>query len=360
MKKLVCLVLALSMMICLAACGGKPAANSEAPTQESNTPTSTNPGVSSNDDTTYELRMAMTSTSMTFASDIADLISDSTNGRVTVSIVDSQSLGGATDCLDMVREGTLDLLMLPAAQTAGEFPVSDIVQVPFFVPDAECGQQVMYALYEAGYLTEYDDGTVPLFFATTDSQMLGFKENVVVNSISDFSGMKIRAVSGITTNLVEDIMHASVVTMGMNDVYLSLSTNVIDAAFSSPVQMVSYSFADVMGSMMNYPCYVGVLYCVANEDFWNSLPADIQEEIRSACETKRNQIREYYSAEESRCIEALANSGVNVYEPNEALRNEMVTNGQALQSIFEEKLNSLGHDGAAIMKTANDVIAAYN
>ncbi len=359
MKKFLCLVLALNMMICLAACGEKTGENSNPPVQSTN-PTASEKLDVPDDGTTYELRMAMTSTSMTFASDLADLISDATDGRVTVSIVDSQSLGGATDCLDMVREGTLDLLMLPAAQTAGEFPVSDIVQVPFFVPNAECGQEVMYALYEAGYLTEYNDRTVPLFFATTDSQMLGFKENVVASSISDFSGMKIRAVSGITTNLVQDIMHATVVTMGMNDVYLSLSTNVIDAAFSSPVQMVSYSFADVMGSMMNYPCYVGVLYCVANEDLWNSLPADIQEQIQSACETKRDQIREYYSAKEQECIETLADSGVNVYVPDESLQNEMAANGQTLQSIFEEKLNSLGYDGAKIMQTANDVIAAYN
>ena len=349
MKKILSLVLAAAMMFSLAACGNNAATTSDSGGGDS-------PGAQGE---TYTLRMAMTSTSMTFASDLADLIYEATNGRVTVNIVDSASLGGATDCLDMVRTGTLDLLMLPAAQTAGEFPVSDIVQVPFFVPDADCGQEVMYKLYEGGYLTEYDDGTVPLFFATTDSQMLGFKENVVATSIADFHGMKIRAVSGITTNLVEDVMEATVVTMGMNDVYLSLSTGVIEAALSSPVQMMSYSFYDVMGSMMNYPCYVGVLYCVANSDLWNSLPEELQTQIQEACNTKRDQIREYYNSEESNCIEQLAENGVNVYEPDQALIDELVTASEALQGVFEDTLNGLGYDGAAIMEAAREVIDTY-
>lgn len=353
MKKILSLVLALGMIFSLAACSGGSPSVSQTP--ESTSPESQPPIA---DDTTYNLKMAMTSTSMAFAADFADLVAEATNGRVTVNIVDSQSLGGATDCLDMVREGTLDLLMLPAAQTAGEFPVSDIVQVPFLVPDAECGQAIMYALLEQGYLAEYDDDTVPLFFACTDSQMLGIKEDMVATSLADFKGMKIRAVSGITTNLVEDIMGATVVTMGMNDVYLSLSTGVIDAAFSSPVQMVSYSFADVMKSMMNYPCYVGVLYCVANENLWNSLPEDIQAQIFAAGETKRDQIREYYAAKEAECIGTLATSGVNVYTPDESMINDMIAKGKDLQTIFEEKLNSVGIDGAGVMATARDVIAS--
>lgn len=349
MKKILSLALALSMVLSLTACGGD--TNSDPSAGES--------GGGGGGGETYTLQMAMTSTSMTFASDLADLINEATDGRVTVNIVDSASLGGATDCLDMVRTGTLDMLMLPAAQTAGEFPVSDIVQVPFFVPNADCGQEVMYALFEAGYLTEYDDRTVPLFFATTDSQMLGFKENVTATSVSDFHGLKIRAVSGITTNLVEDVMNATVVTMGMNDVYLSLSTGVIDAALSSPVQMMSYSFYDVMGSMMNYPCYVGVLYCVANEETWNALPADLQEQIQEACNTKRDQIREYYNTEEATCIEELAGHGVNVYDPDQSLIDELVTGSQELQDVFKSNLDALGHDGDAIMEVANEVIAAY-
>jgi len=308
---------------------------------------------------TYELKMAMTSTSMTFAADIADLIKEATDGRVTVTVIDASTMGGAADCLNMARAGALDLLMLPAAQTPGEFPISDIVQVPFFVPDATCGEEVMYALSEAGYLTEYENGTVPLFYATTDSQMLGFKENIVAESTQDFKGMKIRAVSGITTNFVEDVLGATVVTMGMNDVYLSLNTGVIDAAFSSPVQMVSNSFADVMGSVMDYPCYVGLLYCVANEAKWNSLPADIQEGIKEACETKRQQILEYYAAKESESLETLKENGVNVYEPNEALVTELVNNSEALQGVFEENLNQAGLDGAAIMNKAREVIEGY-
>ena len=355
MKKILALILALALSLTLAACGGsKDPVSSGSPS--SDTPSASQPA---DNGQTYELKMAMTSTSMAFASDFADLVSSATNGRVTVSIVDSQSLGGATDCLDMVREGTLDLLMLPAAQTAGEFPVSDIVQVPFLVPDSQCGQDVMYALLEGGYMDEYYDSTVPLFFACTDSQMLGFKGDMVASSLSDFKGMKIRAVSGITTNLVQDIMGATVVTMGMNDVYLSLNTGVIDAAFSSPVQMVSNSLYDVMDSVMNYPIYVGVLYCVANEKLWNSLPAELQGQIFSAGETKRDQIRAYYAAKESECLQTLRDNGLNVYEPNQSMIDDMIAKGQDLFAIFEEKLNKVGIDGAGVMETARKVIDGY-
>ena len=359
MKKILFLILAVCMALPLAACGNSVSQDSSSP-PAGNSNSNAGSNASSNAGsaaTTYSMKIAMTSTSMIFASDIADVINAATNGRVTVEVIDSASLGSAADAVNMLRAGSLDLLMLPAAQAPGEFPVSDIVQVPFYAPTPYVAQDVMYALLEAGLLEEYFDEMVPLAFAITDEQMLAFKNNVVISSLSELKGMKIRAVSGITTNLVEDIMGASVVTMGMNDVYLSLSTGIIDAALSSPNQIVSNSLYDVISSLMDYPCFYGVLFIVANERLWNSLPSDIREQIQSACNTKRDQIREYYDSEGDNSRKTIMENNVNIYTPGQDLVNDLVTNGQILQKVFEDKLNDLGFDGAAVLAVANDVIA---
>ena len=91
MKKILALILALVMVFALVACGSG-----------EKTPSGNEPKDDPNQ--TWELKMAMTSTSMKFASDYADLVSEATNGRVTVTIVDSASLGGAADALKFTRK----------------------------------------------------------------------------------------------------------------------------------------------------------------------------------------------------------------------------------------------------------------
>ena len=310
-------------------------------------------------DDTYNLRMAMTATSMAFASDIADEISEATDGKVTVEIIDISTLGGAVDGLSMFRDGGLDMIMIPAAQTPGEFPITDIAQLPFFMPSGEASDAVLKGLFDAGLMKEFDDMQL-MFFASTDPQMLGFKNDVVAASTDDFSGLKIRGVSGITTDFIEKVFGATCVTMGMNDVYLSLQTGVIDAAISSPVQMVQNSFADVMKSVMNQPLYYGALFCAINADKWASMPEDIQAGIQKACDQKAGEIREYYDTKVNECIDQLKEAGVNVYEPDAALTETLTTSTvDQVYGIFKDKLAAAGLDADAVMAAAEELVASY-
>ena len=310
-------------------------------------------------DETYNLRMTMTATSMSFASDIADEINAATDGKVNVEIIDVATLGGAADGLSMFRDGGLDMVMLPAAQTPGEFPVTDIAQLPFFMPTGEASDTVLRGLFDAGLMHEYDDMEL-MFFASTDPQMLGFKNDTVVSSVDDFKGLKVRGVSGITTEFIEKVFGATCVTMGMNDVYMSLQTGVIDAAISSPNQMVQNSFSDVMKSVMNQPLYYGALYCAFNADKWASLPEDIQNGIKAACEQKAKEIREYYDSEVEKNIGVLKDAGVDVYEPAPELVDILEsTTIEQVYGIFKEKLSAAGLDADAVMTKAEELVASF-
>ena len=301
------------------------------------------------------LKMAISNADTYLMNTFAEKLEAATNGAYTVEMIDMSSLNGSADALAMCKNGTIDFYFNSAAQTPADFPASDVVQIPFFIGSPEKVEAVEWGLYEAGLYEEYDEDIVPLIFAATDAQLLSFA-NKKVETIDDFKGLKMRAASGITVDMLK-AFGSEVVTMGFGEVYESLRQGIIDGVQTSPVMMAPNSMYEVLKYTMDYPVFYGSLILVMNLDRFESLDEEIQEAFRTACAEQEAEVMANVQANFEKNVATLIEGGDELYVPGDELVDAMKAFTPDLIQIYINNVKAAGIDGEAIIEKVQEIIA---
>ena len=132
MKKFLALVLAVSMLLALAACGKKD-------------PTPT-PDDQQNPDTESEypvmtIRLAhdapLTTPHHEAAEKIKAALEEKSGGKITVEVYPNQQFGSASEMIESQQMNTVEMVLLPTSKYGGFYPTLNIMDMPFLVPTQE-------------------------------------------------------------------------------------------------------------------------------------------------------------------------------------------------------------------------------
>ncbi len=312
------------------------------------------------DTTVYEWRLSSTNPEGTPLAKFLDGyladIADATGGRIKVTAFHGNSLGSPMDLVGMAKDGGLEMLNMGVAQAMGEFPVCDIVQIPFLVQNPTTAAEVVYKLYHDGYLTEFEgEGLKVMFFMPTDMQMIALVDKKITN-VEDFVGMKIRANSGSIISAIE-ALGASPVSITTTEVYMSLERKVIDGAISSPGAMRAFKFFEPSKYLCTMPIATGLNYVVVNMDKWNELPADLQVKMMEVSQKAYYEYMRIVDWEERSAMESMAKGGMEPYNLSAVEQAKVKEKTAYLVDEYINTVTELGYDGKAIVDTAMEVVA---
>lgn len=362
MKKLVSLLLALVMLFALTACGGQ--TEEPAPAEDAAAPAAAAdpnaPGEEADplaDEDYYNWTMSTSQQENTWYSALMDefaaLVEERTNGHIKITVHHNNTLGSPEDIFNGMVTGTIDVVNLGMSQ-AGSFPVSDITQVPFLCNDAYEAEAVLNALYDAGYMTEYtDNGYQLLAFHPTDTQMICLVDDKV-ESIADFAGLNIRVNSGSIVSAVE-AFGASAVSITTTEVYMALSTGVVDGAVSSPAAMKAFSFQDACEYLYQVPLAIGSNYLCVSDISWNALSPELQEIVKGVAD----ELQPKYMEENINAMNEAIATFKTAYDPTEEALAAMQDATGFIRDEWAANLTSQGYDGEAIMALAEQTLADY-
>ncbi|MCD7845886.1 MAG: TRAP transporter substrate-binding protein DctP [Oscillospiraceae bacterium] len=375
MKKLIALLLAAAMLLALCACGASTDAAED--TGEDTAEAQVEPDAdvpaadagdeeeaaessaagSFDDEPYYEWSMSTSQIDNNWYAllmdEFAAEVESRTDGHITITVYHNNTLGSPEDIYNGMVNGTIDVVNLGMSQ-AGSFPVNDITQVPFLCEDPYEALAVLNALYDAGYMTEYtDNGFQLLSFHPTDIQMICLTDTQV-ESISDFSGLNIRVNSGSIVKAVE-AFGATAVSITTTEVYMSLSTGVVDGAVSSPSAMLSFAFNDACDYLYEVPLAIGCNYLCVSDLSWNQL----SDELKAVVQEVADEIQEKYMVENIDAMnEAIAAFKV-AYEPTDEALAEMSEATAFIRDEWAADLTAQGYDGEAIMELTEQTLEAY-
>lgn len=215
----------ISLFFVLTACGGDDTVPSSPPTA-SPAPDAADPAASPADvppASTETFSFIVSSfagegdTAGQFVSQACDRITQRTGGRIIFTKYLNSELGTPTDMLEMVRAGTTDIAQLSATFASNtEYPLSQIVTMPFYVADNFVGTDILYALIDAGLMTEYGGEVHLLYLNGIDGDFL-FTTKSPVETAADLKGKLIRAQGG-GVDMIE-ALGGSPVTIASSELY---------------------------------------------------------------------------------------------------------------------------------------------
>lgn len=289
-------------------------------------------------------------------------IEEASGGRVKIELFPAMSLGGTPpELISQVRDGVVDIVWTVNGYTAGQFPRSEVFELPFVMTNNPAA--VNLALYDmyADHLAEEYKGVKVLFLHVHAGQGIHTVKDEI-RKPEDFSGKKIRIPTRTGAWLIEQL-GASPVSMPVPDLPQALSKGVVDGAFIpweiiAPLQLQEQTEYQIEGA--DKTRFGTTVFQVSmNQAKWDSLPEDIQKIFTD--KSGRDWVKEvgqiWRDADEHGIkIATEAGNKHIVLTPEET--DAFKTKLEPVLERWKQEVASKGIDGDALIAKAREAIAA--
>jgi len=289
----------------------------------------------------------------------AKLVSDATDGQVTVTSYPGETLAKADEIYDAVVNGIADVGASCFAYTRGRFPLIEVFELP----------GIIYRTSAASSMTAWEgiqqlnpaevQDTRLLMVISTGPGVLATKKPV--RTLDDLKGMQIRA-TGLSAKTLE-LLGAIPVAMPQSDAYEALQRAVVGGNLTPSETLEGWRHAEVTEYVTMAPfLYNTLFFFTINHKVWDSIPAHLQDAIQEATDK--------YFAETAIGLWDMQNdSGLNYAVNDQGL--ELIYLDQAEQDkwmglitpMHDDYVNNMaakGLDGAGALALAKELAAKYD
>jgi TRAP-type transport system periplasmic protein len=270
-------------------------------------------------------------------------VAEVTGGTVTIEIVPGGALGPGDGVYENVVAGAQDLGWALHGYTAGRFPVTNVVELPFKFESATQATEVLWTLYEEfpEFQAEYDD-TVVLGMWTHDVGDL-FVSGDAVESVDDISGLTLRAPGPVQNALISQL-GGSAVGMPAPELYDALERGVIDGLMIAASGLASFNLFEVLDAGIQCNCYVASQFLVANEASWSQLSESQQAAIDTVARQHMSmRAAEVYDVQYDEVVNRLEDEGVEYIIPDD---DEVARWQEAGEAVIADWIASAEEAGA--------------
>ena len=160
---------------------------------------------------------------------VAKEITERSNGHIVVELHGAGTLGGDTELVSQVMEGTIPLVGLSISALSQYTNLYECTQLPFLLSDYEKEKAALDSDEFAALTAEVEKTLNLKFLGSAENGMRHFAtKDRQINGIDDLKGLKLRI---MTSNVIQETitrLGANVTTMAYNEVYTGLQNGVID------------------------------------------------------------------------------------------------------------------------------------
>jgi len=372
MKKALALLLALVMVLALCACGAKtetPAAETKTDAAAAETKTEAPAAEAAaepakDDGKVYELTLSMhdpkTTANAIYIQSWIDKVAEVTNGKVQITLYDNATLSAATDIGDNVKAGAVDIGWLYTSYYAGQFPLSDVINLPMQgFGDPIVSTNVLWDLAEKYPEVEGEWGDFKLLMLYGNPGMILCTADSPITTKADLAGRVIRCPAGGITDVLT-AWGASPITMAPPDLYEAVEKNNINGYIFEPAGICNFSLEEITKYYTDYPLYDGPFALIMNLEQWNALPADLQEAIDSVSGKEASLgAAQTFADDVAAKREKIVAAGGEFVELEDASIAEMQVDADANAAKWVETQSANGFDAASYLADAKAFAASY-
>lgn len=328
-KKIVSMVLAVSMTCCLTACGGKSGADTSEPAQsetqtEAAEEESTEAAPAGKGTYTLNIGSAMSATNpSTIALEaMKKEVEERTNGDLIVNIYSDSALGGEADLLEQVTSGTVEgMMQMGAANWEPYNSEVNVALLPFLFTSLENARNAWNGEFGKEFCEKLLEPTGVTILSVWESGYRHMTNNTrPINTPEDIAGIKFRTNENSMKVKMYEAAGGSAVIMAFSDVYTGLQNKTIDGQENPLANIYTSSLQDVQ----TYLSLTGHMYDAAplavNTAWFESLPEEYQTILYEAAANAREV--DLQENDEAKYLELLKEAGMEVNEVDKAAFQE--------------------------------------
>jgi TRAP-type C4-dicarboxylate transport system substrate-binding protein len=204
-----------------------------------------------------------------------DMVTEATNGKVTITIYASNTLVAAADMHSAVVSGVVDIIETDIAYDIAAFPLSSAIYLPNMGMKSSVTSTHAFNEFYKSDLAEFKGMKIMFAYGMTPFAILS---NKPINSLDDMKGLQIRA-SGFAIGPM-NALGARTVGMPITEAYEAAKKGTVEAICNSYETLKGWNFADVVKYGTIVPINPnGNHYIAMNQAVWDSLPAETQTAI---------------------------------------------------------------------------------
>ncbi len=248
--------------------------------------------------------------------EFARLVDEKSNGAMKVEVYSGGTLGAWRDTIEGLEPGIVQIVCESIGTLEPYSKTASIDAYPYLyrdydhykkVMDGEIGEQLLATVGEEG-------GFVIMGPSYRGARIM--TSNKKVESVDDLKGLKIRA-PGIQMYIKTwEYLGASPVPMDATEIYTGLQQGTVDAQ-ENPV-MFSYgnAYYDVCDYLVMTNHVMSTDVFIFNDDYFNSLPQDVQKVFREAAKEAGNFRTQMVLDKEGEIIKSMEEKGMEVINPD--------------------------------------------
>lgn len=308
-------------------------------------------GAGGGDGSEYEIRFSHVQTEETpkgmAAQRFKEEVESRSDGRVSVEIFPNSELYGDEDELQAQQSGSVEMLAPAPAKLTTIAPRLQMLDLPFIFESYEDIPEVVtrdslvgQTIYESEQLEERGIRVIGLW----DLGLKHFISNKAIQQPGDLQGQVLRIQSGSDVLRTQtELWGANPEPMSFSEVYNALQQGVLDGlenTYSSFYGQNMHEVGDYI-TVTNHG-YIGYVLTINNE-FYNSLPDDLQQAVREAADEASAYNREIAQEENQQARDAMEEAGttefIDMSEENRQALKEVV-----VPEVYEQYADIIGQN----------------
>ncbi len=290
-------------------------------------------------------------------------LKEASEGSLNISIFSNGVLGPAATHYDMAVDGVADITQGTQGTTAGRFPLTSVLELPFLWPadmSAENANRAVWALFEntPELQEEYRDVKVLSIFVNEPGNVYTSKKPI--KTLEDFKGLQLRAPMEMAANTLK-ALSASPITMAASDLYLALERNTVDGTMFNTANMNDWKFWEVVDHYTQCGIYNLAWFSVMNLDKYNSL-SDEQKALIDERYGLNAGIRvgQGFDADFKKNVEIAEENGVTIYKISDEELARWQTITQPIYDNWVKSMEDKGLPGQKVLDEIRRLIEEYH
>lgn len=274
-------------------------------------------------------------------------IEELTNGRIDVQVFPNSQLYGDGEEMKALVMNNVQVIMPSLSKFTSIAPQMQLFDLPFIFRDKAHLYAVMDGEVGAKLKSFIDAKKQMLAFDYWDAGFKHFSSSKqpIVNP-EDAKGLKFRIQSSKVLEAQFKAVGGNPQILPFSEVYSALQQGVVDATENPLSNLYTKKFHEVQSSVtLSSHGYLGYLV-VMNQQFFNKLPKDLQEHVKTAMKEATELERRETAIEDAKIIDALRkyakDSGkLEIYE----LNDDQVANWRrVMETVYPQFYKVIGED----------------